>query len=104
MIDFEGFNAAFLDTDFLGRDAVWTPTGLPRRTIRVAFSLGVEDVTLGGDIVPQGTIAQAGCKSADVDGIKQKETLEIDGETYVVLKIQPDETGWTTLFLGKRYG
>ena len=93
---------AFLNDDFLSRDAVWTPAGLPRKTLRVAFSLGVEDVTLGGDIVPQGAIAQAGCKSADVEGIKQKETLEIDDVTYVILKIQPDETGWTTLFLGKK--
>ena len=101
---FDFDHGAFLEDDFSGRDAVWTPTGLPRLTVRVAFSLGVEDVTLGGDIAPQGAIAQAGCKSADVEGIKQKETLEIDGVTYVILKIQADETGWTTLFLGKRYG
>ncbi len=94
---------AFVTDDFSGRDALWTPTGGAQTTIRVAFSLGVEDVNLGGDVVPQGAIAQAGCKSADVVGIKQKEPLVIDGVTYHVLKIHPDETGWSTLFLGKAY-
>ena len=94
---------AFVTDDFSGRDALWTPTGGVQTTLRVAFSLGVEDVNLGGDVVPQGAIAQAGCKSADVVGIKQKEPLEIDGVTYHVLKIHTDETGWSTLFLGKAY-
>jgi hypothetical protein len=94
---------AFLDDDFSGRDAVWTPEGMPRVPLRVTFSLDVEDVNLGGDIAPQGTIAQAGCRSADIVGMKQKEPITIDEETYYVLKKKPDETGWTTLFLGKRY-
>jgi hypothetical protein len=100
---FDYDHEAFVTDDFSGRDALWTPTGGVQTTIRVAFSLGVEDVNLGGDIVPQGIIGQAGCKSSDVPGIKSKEPLEIDGATYHVLKIQPDETGWTTLFLGKAY-
>lgn len=100
---FDFDHAAFTDDDFSGRDALWTPTGGAQKTIRVAFSLGVEDVNLGGDVVPQGAIAQAGCESADVAGIEQKEPLVIDAVTYRVLKIHPDETGWTTLFLGKAY-
>jgi hypothetical protein len=100
---FDFTHEAFTANDFSGRNALWTPTGGAQTTLRVAFSLGVEDVNLGGDIVPQGAIAQAGCKSADVVGIKQKEPLVIDGVTYHLLKIHPDETGWSTLFLGKAY-
>lgn len=94
---------AFLNDDFSGRDALWTPEGLPQVPVRVTFSLDVEDVTLGGEILPQGTIAQAGCRSSDIVGMKQKDPIVIDGVTYHVLKPKPDETGWTTLFLGKRY-
>lgn len=122
-------HSAFTDDEFLGRDAVWVPEVLAEgfvsdpamigflsdpttgglyapvgtNAIRITFSLGVEDVNLGGSIVPQGAVAQAGVASADVLGIKQKDVVHVDGKTYRVLKIQPDETGWTTLFLGKRY-
>ena len=94
---------ALLADDFTGRDAIYTPLGDLARTVRVAFSLGAEDVNLGGEIAPQAVIGQAGCRSADVAGIKAKETLEVDGVTYRILKVQHDETGWTTLFLGKGY-
>ena len=94
---------ALLADDFSGRDATWTPAGGLAKTVRVAFSLGAEDITLGGEIAPQTVVAQAGCKTADVAGVKSKETLEVDGVTYRIIKVQHDETGWTTLFLGKGY-
>ena len=94
---------ALLADDFSGRDATWTPAGGEAKTVRVAFSLGAEEINLGGDIAPQAVAAQAGCKTADVAGIKAKETLAVDGVTYRILKVQHDETGWTTLYLGKGY-
>jgi len=93
----------FLTDEFLSTTALFTPAGGSSTQIRVCFTLGVEDVSLGGDIVPQGIIGQAGCRSSDIAGVKNGDTLEVDGVAYRVLKIQPDETGWTTLFLGKRY-
>jgi endonuclease YncB( thermonuclease family) len=39
----------------------------------------------------------------DIAGVKNGDTVEVGGVAYRVLKIQPDETGWTTLFLGKRH-
>ncbi len=122
-------HSAFTSDDFLGRNAVFVPEVLaagfvsesdmagflsdpataglsaPAGTsiIRVTFALGVEDVNLGGDVVPQGVMAHAGCASSDVLGVRNKDSLYIDGATYRVLKIQPDETGWTTLLLGKRF-
>ena len=92
----------FLDDDFLGFDAIFTPAGGQAKDIRVCLTLGVEDIALGGDIVPKGTVGQAGCKSSDVEGAKNGDTLSIDSVEYRVLKVQPDETGWTVLFLGKR--
>jgi len=103
MADFphSAFHGAFVNDDFHGRDAIWTPAVGQSKSFRVTFVLGVESINLGGDIVPQGVIAQAGVPSADVVGIKQGEPLVIDEVTYRVLRIHPDETGWTTLFLGK---
>ena len=92
-----------LADDFAGRDATYTPAGDLARTVRVAFSLGAEDVNLGGEIAPQAVIGQAGCKTSEIADVKSKETLEVDGVMYRILKVQHDETEWTTLYLGKGY-
>jgi hypothetical protein len=94
---------AFLTDEFLSVAAIFTPEGGQASNIRVCFTLGVEDVNLGGDIVPQGAIAQAGCKSSDVPGARNGDVLSVGGVEYRVLRPQPEETGWAILFLGKRY-
>jgi len=101
MADFD--HDAFLEDDFLGTDATFTPAGGQAAAIRACFSLGVEGVDLEGDIVPQGAVGQAGCRASDIPGVKNGDTLTVASVAYRVLKIQPDETGWTTLFLGKAY-
>jgi len=93
----------FLTDDFLSTAALFTPAGGQPRQIRTCFTLEVGEVALGGDIVPQGVIGQAGCRSTDIAGGKNGDMLEVAGVAYRVLKIQPDETGWTTLSLGKRH-
>jgi endonuclease YncB( thermonuclease family) len=93
----------FLTDEFLSTAALFTPAGGQPKEIRTCFALGVEDVSLGGEIVPQGIVGQAGCRSSDIAGVKNGDTLEVGSVAYRVLKIQPDETGWTTLLLGKRY-
>ena len=93
----------FLTDDFLSTTALFTPAGGSPTQIRTCFALGVGDVALGGEIVPQGIVGQAGCRSSDIAGVKNGDTFEVGGVDYRVLKIEPDETGWTTLLLGKRY-
>jgi len=93
----------FLTDELLSTIALFTPAGGSSTQIRTCFTLDVGEVSLGGDIVPQGVIGQAGCRSSDIAGGKNGDTLEVNGVAYRVLKIQPDETGWTTLFLGKRH-
>jgi hypothetical protein len=93
----------FLTDEFLSTSALFIPAGRSPMQIRTCFTLDVGDVALGGDIVPQGTVGQAGCRSLDIAGVKNGDTLEVGGVAYRVLKIQPDETGWTTLLLGKRH-
>jgi hypothetical protein len=103
MIDFDAFNSDLLDIDVFAQTATFTPAGGQPKEIRTCFALGVGDVSLGGEIVPQGVVGQAGCRSLDIAGVKNGDTVEVGGVAYRVLKIQPDETGWTTLFLGKRH-
>jgi len=93
----------FLTDDFLSTAALFTPAGGPPKEIRTCFTLEVGEVALGGDIVPQGIVGQAGCRSSDIAGVKNGDTLVVGAVAYRVLKIEPDETGWTTLFLGKRH-
>lgn len=103
MIDFDAFNSDLLDIDAFAQTATYIPGGGQSKEIRTCFALGVGDVSLGGDIVPQGIVGQAGCRSLDIAGVKNGDTLVVSGVAYRVLKIQPDETGWTTLSLGKRH-
>ena len=94
-----GFNHdAFLDDAFLGSDATLNGSG-----IRVCLSLDPEEITLGGDITPQAIAGKAGCKTSDVAGVKRSDVLIVNEVSYRVLKVQSDETGWTTLVLGKSY-
>jgi len=126
---FDYDHEAFTDDEFLSREVTWIPDGMTAgfssdvalagfildpetgpafladsgTAVRVTFSLGVEDVNLGGNIAPQGAVAQAGCASEDVAGIKNKDVIWTDSILYRVLRVHPDETGWSTIFLGRRY-
>ena len=89
----------FTADEFFGRDAVFNPAGMPRRTIRVAFTKNAENANLGGQINPGITAVQAGCAYSLVSDAAKGDTLEIDGTAYVIAKIQVDETGWATMDL-----
>jgi hypothetical protein len=88
----------FLDDEFLGCDATYDG-----ETVRICLSLDPEEIQLGGEMTPQAIAGKAGCKTADVSGIARGDSLVVGSTTYKVLKVQSDETGWTTLFLGKSY-
>ena len=96
---FDYSHGVFTEDDFLGRDAIFTPSGMPRRTIRVAFPKDVENVNLGGQINPEGYSVQAGCAFSLIEDAAKGDTLEIDETVYAIAKVHVDETGWATLFL-----
>jgi len=97
---FEFSHNAFTDDDFSGKDAVLTPSGMPRRTVRVAFMKDDENINLGGQISPEAYAIQAGCAFSLITDAAKGDTLEIEGVTYVIAKTpHVDETGWATLFL-----
>lgn len=92
------YHDAFLGDPMLGSDATFNGTA-----IRVCLTLDPEELQLGGDMTPLSISGRAGCKTADVTGAKRGDTVVAGGVTYKVLKVHSDETGWTTLFLGKSY-
>jgi hypothetical protein len=98
MIDFEAFNSDLLDTEAFAQPVTFTPAGGQAKTVTAVVELKPEELALGGDIAPR-----AGCKASDVLGAKLNDTLEAGAVTYRILKVEVDETGWATLFLGKRY-
>jgi hypothetical protein len=89
---------AFLDDENLSSDATFNGS-----EIRVCLSLDPEELALGGDMSPQAIAGRAGCKTTDVSGAKRGDILIVNEVSYRVLKVHTDETGWTTLFLGKSY-
>ena len=96
---FDFSHDVFTADEFFGRDAVFTPAGMPRRTVRVAFMKNAVNANLGGQINPGITTVQAGCAFFHINDAAPKDTLEIDGTVYVIAKIQVDETGWATMDL-----
>jgi hypothetical protein len=103
MIDFDAFNSDLLDTDVFAQSVTFTPAGGQAKTVTAVVELKPEELALGGDIAPQAIAGRAGCKASDVLGAKLNDTLEAGAVTYRILKVEVDETGWATLFLGKRY-
>ena len=100
---FEFSHDVFTDDDFLGVDAEFTPSGMPMRTIRVAFTKDVESLSLGGQIVPTDYDAQAGCASSLISDAAKGDTLKIGGTVYVIARTpQVDETGWATIPLAEQ--
>lgn len=94
-------HTAFTSDDFLGVEAVYTPEGLPERTVRVAFTKESTQLSLGGQTPPVDYDAQAGCAYSLVLEVKKGDTLDISGVRYVVSRFIVDETGWATIFLAK---
>jgi hypothetical protein len=97
VVDFP--HADFVNDEFLGRDAIYTPAGGQAVSLRVTFTKDAEGVSLGGQVNPEGFEIQAGCDAALVVGVKRGDTLAVDGVTYTVSRWHPDETGWMTMFL-----
>jgi len=97
-VDFSDIHDSFLLDPYLGAAATYGGAA-----IRVCLSLEPEELSLGGQIVPQMISGKIGCKSSDVPGVAVKSEIIVAGVTYRVLQVQSDETGWTTLFIGKAY-
>ena len=103
MIEFDAFNSDLLDTDAFAQSVTFTPAGGHAKAVTAVVELKPEEVTLGGDIIPQMIAGRAGCKASDVSGAKLNDTIEVGSVTYRILKVETDDTGWATLSLGKRY-
>ena len=103
MIDFDAFNSELLGTDTFAQSATFTPGGGAATPVTVVLELIPEEINLGGEMVPQAVAGKAGCKASDVTGAKLNDILEVAGVSYRILKVEVDETGWATLYLGKRY-
>lgn len=103
MIDFTTLHNAVLNASMFAQSAVYTPAGGGAKGITVIVSLKPEELSLGADLTPQAIAGKAGCRSSDVAGAKLNDVLEIDTVTYGILGVQADETGWTELYLGKKY-
>jgi hypothetical protein len=95
----DDLDRVFLNTDDFGDVAVYTalPSG-QQKTINVIFddSFKALDVATMEFATSQ---PQVFAKSSDVTGIKQADTVLVNGVIYTVTDIQPDGTGLTLIIL-----
>lgn len=81
-------------------DAVYTPVSGKAKTIKIIFSRDYREMV--DELVGvEGIVSSAICKSADMPDVSHNDILEINGETYYIIGVQPDDSGITTLLLSK---
>jgi len=91
----------FTNTDEFGYVATWTPSGGSATTVNGVF----DDVNLVINPYDGSTEGQTDavfvCSLSDVSGVRQKDTIEVNGDVYVV-KVVPSSTSNNMIRLGLR--
>ena len=90
--------AAFFDTDEFGSAATWTPAGGSATTVNGVFDSEYQEVAISqvGVALSQPRFV---CRTADVSGAAEGDTLSVGATSYTIRVVQDDGTGITTLVL-----
>ena len=78
----------------------WTPAGGSGVSIRGIFDRLSEVTDIGEMIALDGVAATLTIESAAYPGIARDDAIDIRGNTYKVVGVEPDGTGHTRLILG----
>lgn len=85
----------YLDT--FGVEATWTTAAGAGKDIVVIFDKGPVEAPGGY----QNTQISALCKSSDVEGVADGDTILVDNVTYYIIAVEEEATGTTKLILSK---
>lgn len=92
-------NEADLDAFFSDQEFADVVSGRPDgKPFRAIFDEGFFDPE-AGETVLEATQPRITCKLSDLTGITRKTALTVKGQTYTVMKVQPDGTGLAVVLL-----
>lgn len=77
-------------------------SGRMRKTIKGIFDEAYTEVDVGGTIGFQTVSPRIVCKTSDLVGAADADSVKVNGETYFIRVIQPDGTGMTEIQLEKQ--
>ncbi len=101
MIDVDAFNTCFFNGTF-DEEALYTPSGGPTIPVRVIFDNGYHAVQFEqADSQVESSCPKAICRETEVAGTAHGDTLQIRGNTWYVIEVQPDGTGLVIVLLSK---
>ena len=85
-----------------GVDAIFDSSDSSHKTVKGVFDNDYEAVNAGGSMGFAITRPRFYCRSADVLGVEDGDTLEIDSVDYKIVVVMPDGTGMTEMMLEKQ--
>jgi hypothetical protein len=88
-----------LDDDEFGVSATYTPDGGVASTVQGIFDNGYSGVDVGAGAQVASTDPRFLCRSEDVSGVADGDTLVVSSVTYIIRTPMPDGTGFTELQL-----
>lgn len=91
----------FMLQDF-GVDASFRASGTGSKTIKVIYDNAYEAVDAGGTVEFALQQPRITCRSSDVDGVAEGDSLTIGSDSFLIRVIMPDGTGITEMMLEKQ--
>lgn len=74
----------------------------PRKTIKGIFDNGYTEVDVGGTVGFATVSPRFLCRTSDLDGAADADSIMIDCVKYVIRVMEPDGTGMTEIMLEKQ--
>lgn len=77
-------------------------SGKLRKTVKGIFDSAYTEVDISGTVGFTSTTPRFMCKTSDICGVEDADSLTIDKQEYFIRVVQPDGTGMTELILEKQ--
>jgi hypothetical protein len=85
-----------------GVDGILKRGSRPRKTIKGVFDNGYTEVDVGGTVGFATVSPRFLCRTIDLDGAADADSVTIDCVKYVIRVMEPDGTGITEIMLEKQ--
>lgn len=92
----------FFGADDFGVAATYTPAGGVAKSVNGIFDNNHAPVDVGGQVPFSVSAPQFHCRTSDITGVENGDSLVVSGVSYIIRDIMPDGTGLTILDLEKQ--
>jgi hypothetical protein len=97
---FDAANAAVAQV-FCDTPAVWVKNGVTDTPLLLAVDIELSQFTIERLQISSAEQKVFGCSGDQIDGMKRKDIIAIDGVSHEVLRTHIDSTGWAEIVVEK---